>query len=246
MKTTCRLKSAGRGTVPGGEADYILWRMRRAPLFPGLLCLLFVAGCAESTLRTATLRCEYREDPLAIDVSAPRLSWILTSDQRGERQTGYQIQAASDPNKLAGNSPDLWDSGKIASADSIQIAWGGKQLRSDEQCFWRVRVWDKDGRASAWSQAAQWTMGILSPGEWEARWIGNGYSRSSKISLPLPILRKEFSLAVQPHRAVIYLCGLGQFELHINGQRMGNGSAAIFFSRGGRIIARLVCMSRTM
>jgi alpha-L-rhamnosidase len=193
--------------------------MIRARRLLGFMVLQLATGCAGSGLRTSNLRCEYRANPLGMDSAAPRLSWVLSSKQRGQGQTAYEIQAATDSGKLADNTADLWDSGRIESADSIQIPWNGKPLQTNKRCFWHVRVWDRDGRASAWSDPAEWTMGILSPADWRGEWIGEG---SETAKDPLPIFRKEFTLAQVPRRAVIYICGLGQFELRINGRRVGN------------------------
>jgi hypothetical protein len=120
------------------------------------------------------LRCEYRENPLGIDATSPRLSWILASNINGQTQTGYQILVASDPQKLAMNAGDLWDTGQVASANSIQIPYGGKPLQTGQQCFWKVRVWDTDGKPSDWTAVSQWTMGVLNPQDWQATWIGRG------------------------------------------------------------------------
>lgn len=110
------------------------------------------------SIKTADLRCEYLEDPLGIDVTRPRLSWRLESRQRGQRQTAYHLLVASSPDKLAQNTGDLWDSGKMQSDQSIHVAYDGKALVSRVQCFWKVMVWDKDGMASEWSDTARWSM----------------------------------------------------------------------------------------
>ncbi|MBI4325727.1 MAG: glycoside hydrolase family 78 protein [Chloroflexi bacterium] len=117
------------------------------------------------------MRCEYLANPLGIDVTKPRLSWVIQSDQRGQRQTAYQVLVASTPERLAKDQGDLWDSGKVASDQSIQVEYAGKLLASRQQCFWKVRAWDKDGKPSPWSAPASWTMGLLDPGDWQARWI---------------------------------------------------------------------------
>ena len=67
---------------------------------------------------------------------------------------------------------DLWDTGQVESDDSIQVEYGGKPLASHAECFWKVRVWDKDGKPSDWSPVAKWSMGLLAPDDWKAKWIG--------------------------------------------------------------------------
>lgn len=118
------------------------------------------------------LRCEYLVNPLGVDAATPRLSWIITSHEQNEMQTAYQILVASSPKQLKRGVGDLWDTGKVTSDESIQIIYGGKQLVSREDCYWKVRVWDRKGRRGSWSTMAHWQMGLLNPKDWSARWIG--------------------------------------------------------------------------
>jgi alpha-L-rhamnosidase len=118
------------------------------------------------------LRCEYRIDPLGIDQTKPRLSWIVTSSQRGQKQTAYQVLVASSQEKLDANNGDLWDTKKVSSDETACVVYEGKPLRSQMQCFWKVRIWDKDGRASDWSAPASWSLGLLNKSDWKAQWIG--------------------------------------------------------------------------
>lgn len=128
------------------------------------------------------LRCEYLEDPQGTDIPKPRLSWVLVSPQRGQGQTAYRILVASSREVLAKDKGDLWDSGKINSDRSVHIEYEGLSLKSRQDCYWKVRVWDKDGQPSKWSQPATWSMGLLKASDWgEARWIS--YSDPAQ---PLP------------------------------------------------------------
>ena len=94
------------------------------------------------------LRCEYLENPLGIDATKPRLSWVLEDDERGQKQTAYQILVASSPEILAKDQGDLWDSGKVTGDRNNHVEYAGKPLASRTDCHWKVRVWDKDGKAS--------------------------------------------------------------------------------------------------
>ncbi len=118
------------------------------------------------------LRCEYAENPLGVDVPKPRLFWKLESGTRGQRQSAYQILAASSAELLARDDADLWNSGKVRSDESAHIPYGGKTLASCQQVFWKVRAWDKSGKVSSWSPAASWTMGLMDEVDWQANWIG--------------------------------------------------------------------------
>ncbi|MCY3018335.1 MAG: family 78 glycoside hydrolase catalytic domain, partial [Planctomycetota bacterium] len=125
------------------------------------------------------LRCEYRGNPLGIDATQPRLSWVIDSARRGERQTAYQLLVASSEALLKKDKGDLWDSGKVESDQSIHVEYAGKPLRCSQQCFWKVRVWTTASlggsrftvHGSEWSKPASWTMGLLSPSDWKAKWI---------------------------------------------------------------------------
>lgn len=132
-------------------------------------------GGAPANLRPVDLRCEYRVNPLGVDVAAPRLSWELEATipgARGLSQSAYQILVAASEEKLARNQGDLWDSGKVAGETSIQVAYSGKPLSSGETAWWKVRVWDNNGNGSGWSAPADWSMGLLAPSDWEGKWIG--------------------------------------------------------------------------
>ena len=118
------------------------------------------------------LRCEYRENALGIDVVNPRLSWFLKSERRSDVQGAYQILVAAGEETLEQDKGDLWNSGKVKSDQSNQVVYKGKTLKSRMRCYWKVRVWDKDGRVSAWSEPAMWTVGLLNPKDWQAKWIG--------------------------------------------------------------------------
>ncbi|MBN2210804.1 MAG: family 78 glycoside hydrolase catalytic domain [Sedimentisphaerales bacterium] len=117
------------------------------------------------------LRCEYRVNPLGIDALRPRLSWQFTAERRGEYQTAYQVQVATTPDSLQQDKPDLWDSGKVISDQSVHVEYDGKPLVSRQHCYWRVRVWDRDNQLSKWSETAFWSMGILRSQDWRSRWI---------------------------------------------------------------------------
>ena len=118
----------------------------------------------------ASLRCEYRINPQGIDEAQPRLTWRVESSERGQKQTAYRILVATSQDLLKANMGDLWDSGKISSSETINIAYAGKPLVSRQPCFWKVCTWDKDGKAN-WSESATWGMGLLQPDDWQADYI---------------------------------------------------------------------------
>jgi alpha-L-rhamnosidase len=187
---------------------------------PLMLAALSLLGTATVEAKSAVvgLQCEYLENPLGIDTARPRLSWRLESDERGQKQTAYQLLVAGNAAELAANHGDLWDSGKVASDESVQIEYAGKPLGSRQQCFWKVRVWDKEGNISQ-SETARWEMGLLQPHDWQAKWIGR--TTNSNITVA-PLLRRGFHFDGRIRQARAYVCGLGYFELYLNGRRVGD------------------------
>ncbi len=191
--------------------------LRLTVLFVAVNFLLFCQQLTNNKkLQIENLTCEYLENPLGIDIVNPRLSWQLQSGQRGEKQTAYHLIVASSQENLDKNIGDLWDSGKVNSDQSIHVEYDGKPLGSRAVCYWKVRVWDKDGNPTPWSQPARWTMGLMDLADWSAQWIGSPYSVTA------PWYRSSFQLDHLPEQAFIYLVPLGYFELYINGEKVGS------------------------
>ena len=136
-----------------------------------LLTVVLSPTALANGLSVAQLRCEYLMNPVGIDVLQPRLSWIVCSDERGQKQTAYRVLVASTPEKLAASEGDLWDSGTVKSDQTIHVVYAGKPLATRMRCFWKVQTWDKSGTPSAWSEPASWSMGLLKPDDWQADWI---------------------------------------------------------------------------
>ncbi len=173
------------------------------------------------------LRCEYLEDPPAVDTPRPCLSWRLESEQRGQRQTAWQVLVASSLRLLEAHRGDLWDSGRVPGDATTQIEYAGRPLESRQRCFWKVRVWDKDGRPSPWSDVATWTQGLLEPADWQAEWISYRDQApwpTNREALHLPPARhyrRQFTAEPRPvRRALLYATALGIFDAYLNGRRV--------------------------
>jgi alpha-L-rhamnosidase len=176
-------------------------------------------------LQPAGLRVEYLANPLAVGDQQPRLSWeYVQQGARGARQTAWRILAASRQDGLAAGRGDVWDSGKVASAESVNVPYGGRQLTSRERVHWKVQAWDEQDRPGPWSQPAEWTMGLLDRGDWSARWIRDTAPSVGDVSATC--LRREFTLARPAVRAVVRASALGLYELRINGRRVGDRQLA--------------------
>lgn len=173
-----------------------------------------------NTIKVTNLRTEYLSNPLGIDVPAPRLAWRLESSGRAQRQTAYQLLVATSAEALGQSQGDVWDSGKIESDASIQVAYSGAPLMPSGRYYWKARVWDQDGEVSPWSETVWWEMGLLDEREWTGRWIGGPPVREQG-SQPCPYLRRPFEVAGEVRSARLYVTALGLYELYLNGQRVG-------------------------
>jgi alpha-L-rhamnosidase len=194
-----------------------------------LLTACAMLACSPAAAPAASLthlRCEYRNNPLGIDAAKPRLSWVIDVTKseisnsksqipRGQRQAAYQVLVASTPELLAKDQGDLWDSKKVVSDQSIQVEYAGKPLESRQVCHWKARVWLNDGKPSTWSAPAGWSMGLLKPADWQAKWVKAGGETS-------PWLRKEFNLTAIPERATAFVNVKGCYELYVNGIKVGD------------------------
>jgi alpha-L-rhamnosidase len=183
----------------------------KALIVIGLLtfCLSLTRGLAAEggPLPPAALRCEYLANPLGMDVKAPRFYWIPRHPGRGQAQTAYQLLVSTQPGSEKG---EAWDSGKVVSSAFTHVVYKGTPLASDKKYYWKVRYWDKDGQPSPYSAVASFGTGLFARDDWQGSWIGGANQ-----------LRKEFAVNGAVVRATAYICGLGYYELRINGRKVG-------------------------
>ncbi len=184
-----------------------------------------------SSITPTQLTCEYIDNPSVIDVLHPRLSWIneANGNQKGVSQSAYEVEVATEYEKLLQGKPDLWKTKKVNSDASVLISYNGKDLNSRTDCWWRVRVWDNKGKVSTWSEPAYWHVGLLNKSDWKAEWIGAPWQgerpvtyNTDELPHPAPLLRKSFSVEKTIKSAKIYTTGLGYFELYCNGRKVSD------------------------
>ncbi len=190
-----------------------------------LVCAMGLSAApptAERRLDVSGLRVEYLSDPLGIDVPHPRLSWRIASDVRNTMQAAYQLQVGLTASGVARGSALLWDTGRIVSDASVFVEYDGPALASRTRYFWRVRVWDSNGRVSAWSPVAFWETGLTGSGDWTARWIGPAANPADSLPSPSPLFRHAFHVNGPIRSARAYVTSLGLYELHLNGSRVGD------------------------
>jgi len=185
--------------------------------------VLSVGTCeGASALSVSDLKCEYKTNPLGIDVARPRLSWKLSAPQRGTVQTAYRIRAAESIEDLRRIKKHLWNSGRVKSGQSVHVVYDGPALKPRQRVWWQVRVWDNHGGASEWSEPACWEMGLLKASDWTANWIEPNLKEDPKTSNPCPMLRTEFKVngAIQSARA--YVTSRGLYRMELNGRVVGD------------------------
>jgi alpha-L-rhamnosidase len=190
--------------------------------FAGVVFPLVLPAQTETPLALKNLRCEYKVDPLGIDVRKPRLSWELVSAEKGVVQTSYEVRVAGSEADLT-KGKLIWDSGKQESDASIHVEYGGPALTSERIYYWQARVADNHGHLSAWSKTARWEMGLLEAGDWKAKWITANLPEDEKKSNPAPMMRREFLVngKKKVERARLYASAMGLYELELNGKRVG-------------------------
>jgi len=194
----------------------------------------------DTDLLVSQIKCAGLENPAGIG-PVPDFSWILTSSHRGQTQTAYQIVVGSDSDFAKSNPGTFWDSGKILSVESSWIQYNGSLLAGSKEYFWRVRVWDDDGKPSNWSKTGKFVTGLFEKKDWnKARWIGYEEIPDSLLLVPgvhgngdnlgnvakkrtiVPYFRKEFQVKKKIVKAYVFVSGLGQYELFINGNKIGD------------------------
>lgn len=122
-------------------------------------------------IRVVGLRADHVAEPLGLQNRHPRLSWRLESSEHNIRQAAYRVWVASSEALLVAGRGDLWDSGKVKARQSHGVRYAGKSLKSRQRCWWRVQVWDEQGRSSSRSMNSWWEMGLLEPQDWTAQWL---------------------------------------------------------------------------
>jgi hypothetical protein len=203
-------------------------------------------GAAAQDFRIARLHCEHRVNPVGIDMAKPSFGWQIDAASRGFIQSAYQIQVGTDSLQLIKNIAGEWSTGKILSSQSQLILYAGKKLQPAKKYFWRARTWDQGGRVSSWSVINSFITGLPDARDWwGAKWIGYEDLHDTNRVVPgvhltdvkkmgdklkqrsiVPLFRKEFSVKKKLTSALVFVSGLGHYEMYCNGEKTGNSFLA--------------------
>ncbi|WP_281635477.1 glycoside hydrolase family 78 protein [Flavobacterium marginilacus] len=216
---------------------------------------LFFFFISNGQISAEHLTCEMTQNPLAVNTNNPRLSWQLVSKELNVTQSAYQILVASSEEKLKKDQGNVWDSGKVNSDKNLQINYGGTSLKNEAKYFWKVKVWNQNGKSSVWSKINSFRI-APSESALNPTWIGaitkadshlpegRNYhtatfnkekkasliNASDSLSRRSIMLRKPFEVKKEIKEAVVYISGLGHYELTINGKKIGNSEFAPLWS----------------
>jgi hypothetical protein len=193
-----------------------------------------------SDTRPGQPKCNNLENPAGTD-NAPEFSWIILSPARGKSQSAWQIILDQDPDMMETETSCFWNSGKVSSDQTSWIKYSGPSLQPATQYFWRIRFWDGEDRQSEWSESAHFITGLFKKSDWhDAKWIGYEEIPDSLLLVPgvhgngnnlgeivrkrtvIPYFRKEFITEKKIKQALVFVSGLGHYELRINGEKTGD------------------------
>ena len=189
-----------------------------------LLLALAILSTAPSLLQAQVqvknLVCENLSKPIGLDIAKPRFGWQLECANRNCLQTSYELRVAKSMTALNAGKDLEWETGKVASNQSVFVDYAGKPLQSGTTYYWQVKVWDNNTKTSAWSQPASFTTALLNSNDWQAKWIEPGFAEDS--TRPSPLFRKKFNTTKNIKSAIAFITAHGMYEAQINGKRVGD------------------------
>ena len=209
--------------------------------------------CATTPLASGAMAVQLRTDdlvqPLGIDDLTPHFSWQMRDARPGAAQTAYRIQVATSESALGGGQADIWDSGRVASAQSVGVVYAGPALRPMTRYWWRVTLWDKDGKSMSASVPDWWETGLLAPAavaqqhdvQWigwqtdeeralraaDARWItapDDATPVAANASQQVLAYRLSFSAQHPVKRAILFVAGEDTVSAWVNGHAVAHAA----------------------
>ncbi|HEX8039881.1 MAG TPA: hypothetical protein VF490_12060, partial [Chryseosolibacter sp.] len=186
--------------------------MSRVSILSAFYLILGVSAAAQPALEPAALTCEYLSNPLGIDAKKPVFSWKFTARGKNEKQAAYELIVSDGEASIRAGKGNTWSTGRIESDQNVNIVYEGADLRSFTRYFWRVRVYNDRGIASAWSDPAWFETAMMDPADWQAKWVGDGSANPAKDEDyfredRMPLFRKQFTAAQKIASARLYISG---------------------------------------
>lgn len=194
-----------------------------------LLLLFTLQLVANPATQIVDLRTDHLENPIGVDNPNPRLSWKITADTKGFKQRAYQIIVDTDSMHVVNNIGETWDSGAINSDEQL-IAYKGEELLPYTKYFWKVIVYDETEKSTS-SSISSFETGLMGEHNWKGNWISDGRNIDYK---PATYFRKKFEAQKEIHSARVYLAVAGLYELHVNGEKIGNQRLNPMYTRFDR------------
>ena len=209
------------------------------------LLLLLTISCSKEIISTDitfnNLTCNYKNNPTSIESTQPTFSWVVNALGYNKSQSSYQILVASSQELTKEGTADIWDSKKVKSEQSTFVKYSGKEIKALQTYYWKVRIWDEKGEVSNWSEIQKFETALIQDSNWGAsKWITlkkdtrtskhsyRDYKRGNmKKGKPVKgfaagYFRKEIDLNKDVENAQVYICGLGYYELYLNGEKVGD------------------------
>lgn len=140
-----------------------------------------------------------------INENAPVFSWIL-EDCTDQVQIAYNITVAST------NGNIVWSSGTVYSDLSTGVQYEGVPLKENTKYLWKVLVTTEHNQYS--SEESSFITGLYHFDD--LIWV------SAAPGINAPMIHKEFELQKICDYSVLNICGLGYFEVYLNGQKVSD------------------------
>ena len=184
-----------------------------------LILILFSSfSITAQKILITNLEVDKLNSPHGLDNKNPKFSWIIDTDHYNVLQTHYQVFVATD--KVFSKNSLVWDSGKVASDESVYVNYLGKELAYDTQYFWTVKVWTNKSKRSSQSKVSSWKTGLMDKQNWKSNWIT--VNNEDMTSPKIPYFINDFRVDSKIISANLYITSRGVYEAHINGKRIGD------------------------
>ncbi|WP_369297062.1 family 78 glycoside hydrolase catalytic domain [uncultured Neglectibacter sp.] len=158
-------------------------------------------------MKLTHLRTNHVTKPLGLELQKPVFSWVA-EETAAKKQTAAQITVKDGAGKT------VFDSGRREDISSLGFE-ADMSLTPRTRYTWEITVWADNGDSAS---ASDWFETAKEQEAWEAGWIAADFSDKERH----PLLAKDFTVSEEIESARAYVCGLGIYELEINGRKAGD------------------------